>query len=219
MTEYNSYWPGGGYDGVYNWDDPLVAPWWIPGWTSQNRDESEYQIPAGTENFTGPGFPKNLSFCRVTHSYFDPNSSGIGGFLTFMMSDGITVTDTVNSTTESVTMPQRLAGTMNNPFYLAYNNWGNGVIYLGWGHLDVNLFCTDQGSIATVTTNLGQPFTYWVTEHFMGGRQYQITVPSSGSPGPVDLQTLIVPGSITPYAYDPVNPMGNDLIPVPPPSF
>lgn len=211
MSELNSYWPE--YRGTMNADDPLVAPWWIPGWTAQDK----ISIEAGSESLTGPGFPSNLSFCRVTHSYFDPNSSGIPGFLTIMMSDGITVTDG----SQTVSMPQRLAGTMNAPNYLAYNNWGNGVLYFGGGFLDITLFCTDQNvAEATVVTNFGQPFTFWVTEHFMGGRQYQITVPSAdAATGPVDLSTLIVAGSVVPYAYDPVNPMGNFLIPIPPPSY
>lgn len=199
------------YNGTYNADDPLVAAWWIPGWTAQHK----ISIEAGQESLIGPGFPNNLSFCQITHSYFDPNSSGIGGFLTIMMSDGITVTDG----SQTVTMPQRLAGTMNQPQYLAYNNWGNGVLYLGGGFLNITLFCTDQAvAAATVVTDCGQPFTYWVTEHWMGGRQYQIAVPSADASEPVDLSTLIVPGSVQRYAYDPVNPMGNFLIPILPPS-
>jgi hypothetical protein len=45
-----------------------------------------------------------------------------------------------------------------------------------------------------------------VTEHWQGGRRYQITVPSSSAPGPVDINSLIVPGSVKPYAYDPTFP-------------
>jgi hypothetical protein len=214
MAELNSFFPTG--EGVFTFDQPLVSPWFIPGWTSQDATEPQFEIPAGEESLTGPGFPHNLSFGRVTHKYFDPNSSGIAGFLTVFMSDGINVTDG----SETVTMPQRLAGTMNIPVSgLAYNNWGNGILYIVTGFLDITLFCTDQGDNATVATNLGQPFTYWVIEHFMGGCSYQITVPSASAPGPVDIRSLAVAGTIQPYAYDPVNPMGQTLIPIPPPSF
>jgi hypothetical protein len=209
-VELNSFFPI--YNGTFNADDPLVAPWWIPGWTAQDK----ISILADHESLVGLGFPTNLSFCRIVHHFFDPNSSGIPGFLTFMMSDGITVTDG----DRTVTMPQRLAGVMNTPNYLAFNNWGSGVIYLGGGFLDATFFCTDQTvADSTIVTDLGQPFTYYVTEHWMGGRQYQITLPSSDAPGPVDLNSLIVAGSVSRYPFDPANPMGNFLIPIPPPSF
>lgn len=200
-------WPE--YDGRVNITDDLISPWLIPGWNAQDIAEDSEQ--AGQSSLTGPFFPSNLSFVRVTGQYFDANSSGIPGFLTFYMSDAITVVDG----TDSFRMPQRPAGWMDFPSYLAYNNWGNGVIYLGMGKLDATVFATDQtANGSTVTTDSGMPLTYWVTEHFIGGRQYQISVPSSDSPGPVDINTLIVPGSIQPYAYDPVNPMGNSLVPL-----
>jgi hypothetical protein len=210
VTTPSSYFPS--YDGTYNADDDLVAPWWIPGWTSQNRTDTAYEIAAGSENVLGPGFP-SLSFCAVTGNYFDPNSSGTPGFITVMMSDNITVTD--DSTTYR--LAQRLTGSMNQPNNLAYNNWGNGILYLTMGRLNITLFCTDQSADgATITTDSGNDFTYYVTEHFMGGRQYQITVPSADSPGPEDINSLIVSGTVTPYAYDPVWPMGMVL---PPPSL
>jgi hypothetical protein len=209
MTELNSYFPS--YDGTYNADDPLVAPWWVPGWTAQDKISE----PAGPGSITGPFFPSNLAFVRVTGEYFDGNSSGIPGFLTVMMSDSITVQDAG----QYFRMPQRLTGAMNFPSNLSYNNWGSGILYLALGRLDITLFATDQtASGSVITTDSGSPLTYWVTEHFMGGRQFQITVPSASAPGPADINSLIVAGSVTPYAYDPVSPMGQMLIPVPPPS-
>lgn len=207
MTTPSSYFPS--YDGTYNADDDLVAPWWVPGWTAQNK----ISIEAGGENILGPGFPA-LSFCTVTGNFFDPNSSGTPGFITVMMSDNITVTD---DDSNIYRLAQRLTGSMNQPNNLAYNNWGNGVLYLTMGRLNITLFCTDQSADgATIATDSGNPFTYYVTEHFMGGRQYQITVPSAMSPGPEDINSLIVAGTVTPYAYDPVWPMGLVL---PPPSL
>lgn len=213
MTTPNSYWPA--YNGTYNADDDLVAPWWIPGWTAQNRTQAQFEITPGSGNVLGPGFPTNLAFVKITGAYFDGNSSGIPGFLTIMMSDSITVVDGSNS----FRMPQRLTGTMNQALPFAYNNWGNGQLFLRLGRLAIEVFATDQtASGSTITTDSGSPLTYWVTEHMLGGRTFQISVPSSDAPGPVDINSLIVAGSVQPYAYDPVNPMGNMLIPVPLPT-
>ena len=204
----SSYWPA--YEGIFNADDDLVAPWWIPGWTAQNRTETQYELVAGSESALGPGFPANLAFVNVTGNYVDTNSSGIGGFLTLMMSDGIMVEDGG----DYYRLPQRLTGTMNQALPFAYNNWGNGVLYLRLGHLDIQVFATDQtASGSVITTDGGGSLTYWVTEHMLGGRTYQIEVPSSAAPGPVDINSLIVNGTVQPYAYDPVNPMGSMLIP------
>lgn len=200
MPELNSYWPN--YNGTYNASDDLVAPWWVPGWTSQNP----ININAGSGSILGPGFPTNLNFCQVTGEYFDTNSSGIAGFLTVQMSDNITVVDGDNT----FRLPQRLTGTMNQPMPFAYNNWGSGKLYVQLGHLNIELFCTDQTtSGSTITTDSGNDFFYFVTEHFLGGRTYHIKVPSASSPGPVDINSLIVAGTVKPYKYDPVFPMGD----------
>lgn len=200
----SSYWPS--YNGTYNADDDLVAPWWVPGWTAQDK----ISLVAGTSSFLGPGFPTNLVFVRLTGNYFDTNSSGAGGYLTLLMSDGITVEDDG----EYYRLPQRLTGMMNQQTGFSYQNWGNGLLYLRLGRLDVEVFATDQtASGSTITTDSGAPLTYWVTEHMLGGRTYQIQVPSSDSPGPVDINSLIVSGTVQPFRYDPVNPMGNMLIP------
>jgi hypothetical protein len=201
------------YNGTFNADDNLVAPWWVPGWTAQAIGADT--VVAGAQNATGPGFPTNLALVQLTGNYFDTNGSGASGFLTVMMSDGITVQDG----SQYYRLPQRLTGTMNQRYGFAYNNWGNGPLYLEYGLLNIEVFATDQSvSGSTITTDSGVPLSYWVTEHMLGGRTYQITVPSSDAPGPVDINSLIVPGSVRPFAYDPVNPMGNTLIPVPPPS-
>lgn len=213
MPVLNSFFPSN--PGIFNADDDLVAPWFIPGWTAQNRTDADKEIAPGNNNLLGPGFPSNLAFTQITGRYFDTNSSGVGGFLTLMMSDGILVTD--NS--QVFRLPQRLTGTMNQSFAQAFNNWGNGALYLRLGFLDIAVFATDQTTDgATIVTDSGGALTYWVTEHMLDGRTYQISVPSSSSPGPVDINSLIIPGSVRPYAYDPVNPMGNMLIPIPLPA-
>lgn len=206
-----SYWPS--YTGTNNADDPLVQPWWIPGWTAQAAAADT--VVASSSQLLGVNFPTNLAFVRITGNYADTNSSGVGGFLTLMMSDGITVVDGSNS----FRLPQRLTGTMNQALPFAYSNWGDGRLYLYRGRLDIQVFATDQtASGSTITTDSGGSLTYWVTEHMLGGRQFQITVPSSSAPGPVDINSMIIPGTIRPYQYDPVNPMGNVLIPVSEPS-
>lgn len=207
MTTPNSYFPTN--NGTFNADDKLVQPWWIPGWTAQ-AIAADTQV-AASNNLLGPGFPTNLSFVRVTGNYFDGNASGTAGYMTVYMSDNITLT----TPTAAFRLTQRLTGTMNQAVPFSYNNYGNGALYLRLGFLDITLFATDQTKAGdTITSDSGDPFTYWVTEHWLGGRQYQITVPSSTAPGPIDINTLIVPGSVIPYKYDPVWPMGNDYEPV-----
>lgn len=202
MTTPNSY--ANAYTGTANITDRLVQPWFIPGWEAQNIPQDTVVAPS--PNFSGVNFPANLAFVNVTGNFVDPNSSGIGGFFTFMMSDSITVLDDGTY----YRLPKRLTGSMNQRLAFAYNNWGNGVIYMYLGRLDCLLFATDQTtSGSTITTDSGSPFCYWVTEHFLGGRQYQITVPSSDAGTSVDIETLIVTGTIRPYNFDPVFPMGD----------
>lgn len=196
------------YNGTYNADDPLVAPWFIPGWNAQ-------AIPADTLKATsgvsfGPGFPVNLAYVNVVGNYFDANSAGLAGFITVRMSDNITMND------GGVTyrLPARYVGTMNMAIPFAYNNWGNQRLYLRLGRLDILLFATDQtASGSPIICDNGGTLAYWVTEHFLGGRTYQISVPSSlaGATTAPDINSLIVPGTIEPYQYDPVFPLGNDL--------
>lgn len=192
------------YDGQNNADDRLVQPWYIAGWTAQNAAADSIEIVPGL--LTPDGFPAGLVYAEVTGSYFDMDGSALGGFLTLMMSDNVTIT----AASRTFRMPARLAGQDSTQTGFGRANWGSGVIYLGHGHLGVSLLCTDN---AGLTTDSGQPLTYWVTEHFLGGRVYQISVPSA-TVSPVDINSLIVSGTVQPYSYDPVNPMGNWLIPM-----
>jgi len=58
-----------------------------------------------------------------------------------------------------------------------------------------------------VTTDSGLPLTYHVVEHFLGGRIYDISVPTSAET--LDLSSLIIPGTTKKYKFDPVYPMGS----------
>lgn len=200
LTTLNSY--AQAYNGTFNADDHLVAPWFIPGWTAQDK----ITIEAGQLNLTGPGFPTNLAFVNVTGNYFDANSSPLAGYVTVMMSDSITVEDGGNF----YRLPQRYVGIMNNKLAFAYNNFGSQRLYTRFGQLNIILFATDQtASSSTVTTDSGNAFFYFVTEHWLGGRTFHIQVPSSDASAPVDINSLIVAGTIREYKYDPVFPDGN----------
>jgi hypothetical protein len=200
VTTPNSY--AFANNGTYNADDPLRAPWWIPGWTAQDK----ISIPANNTSFTGPGFPTNLAFVNITGNYFDTNSSPLAGYVTVMMSDNITVVDGSNT----FRLPQRYTGSMNQPISFAFNNYGNQRLYLSFGQLNIVVFATDQtASGSTVTTDSGNSFFYFVTEHFIGGRTFHIQVPSTDAGTAVDINSLIVPGTIREYKYDPVFPDGN----------
>lgn len=194
------------FNGTFNADDDLVAPWWVPGWTAQNHTS----IVANTSSILGPRFPTNLVFVNITGNFFDLNSSGIAGYVTIQMSSGITVTDTINGVANTFRMPQRYIGAMTMAFPFAYNNFGSQNLYLHNGHLNIEVFASDQTtSGSTITTDNGNALFYFVTEHWLGGRTYHIQVPSADAPGPVDINSLIVAGTINPYQYDPVFPLGN----------
>lgn len=198
-----------GYNGTSNADDPLVQPWYIQGWTAQAIGADT--IEASPAGLSAPAnFPQDLVFVLVTHGYFDLDQSPLGGFLTFMMSDNVSISSGGNT----IRMPARLAGWDASQTGFSWANWGSGKLYIRNGQVSVLLLATDN---AGMTTDSGAPLTYWVSEHMMGGRTFQITAPSASS-SPADLDSLIVAGSVQPYQYDPVNPMGNLLIPVPPPS-
>lgn len=198
------------YEGVNNADDPLVQPWYIPGWTSQDAAADSILAPVPGAN--PDGFPISLVFAEVTGLFYDGNGSPLGGFVTVLPSDNVTLT------TGGVTyrIPARLATQSGGAGYNGFTwaNWGSGTIYLQYGRLRAGLLCTDN---AGMTTDSGNPLTYYVTEHFTGGRSYQITVPSD-SVSPVDINSLIVTGTVCPYKYDPVWPMGNMLQPIPLPN-
>jgi hypothetical protein len=166
-------------------------------------------------------FPSELlPFATVTARYFSPDGDPLGGFLTFMPSSAITVTDTSGA---SYRIPRRLSGTETWPALdsgvspWAFSMEGSGRIYVWLGLLTVKLLaCNAPG----IVTDDGEALTYHVTEHFVGGKQFDISIPQPTSFGQaVDLYSSVVPGTIRSAEFDPVNPLGslfgNELEPAP----
>lgn len=188
------------FGGIDTNDQPLIDAWWTRGWTNQNLA----YIPAPTPN-AFPGAPP-ATRVNITHAYYDQDGSPLTGFLTFMP------TSSASLTVSGVTwrLPARLSGTTTiSP---VQSGWGwlqgdSGRMYLRRGMLYVTLMATD---ISGLVTDSGSPMTYQVIEHFDGGRKFLISVPSA-SDSPADLDSLIVPGSVTPYIYDPTNVMADEM--------
>lgn len=189
------------YDGTYNADDRLVAPWYIEGWTSQQAAADSIQVTP--EPFGPSPLPGTLVDVQVTGEYFDFDRNPLSGFLTFLMNDSFTLT----SNSKSYRMPARYAGRDNSFYPGGQNNYGSGRIFIRGGQMSVTLFATDN---ANITTDSGNPLTYHVVEHFLGGQQFDISVPEV-SVSPADLYSLMVANSAAPYAFDPASPLTNDL--------
>lgn len=197
------------YNGANNQTDTLVTPWNISGWTAQAIPADTVQVVPGV--FSAAPFPSTVVFAQLTASYFDFDSNPLSGFLTFWQADNATLT----TGGKSYRLPARYAARDNSMLPGGMNNWGTGRIYIRRGQVSVTLMCTDNTGIVT---DSGAGLSYHVVEHFMGGRQFDITVPMA-TVSPADLFSLIVPGSITGYAYDPADPEANEgYVPVTPAS-
>ncbi len=174
--------------GTDTFSQPLRDAWWTPGWTAQNQS----YIPVPPNQFQEQGFPPGLVYINVIGNYFDLDGNGNSGFLTFWPSSTLTIT--AGSPAGTAILEQRFAGLNEN--MLGMNQFGNGKIYLWNGQLTVALLATDQPS---VTSMFPSTFSYHVLENFIGGREYDITVPSSAissNTTGTDINSLIVPGSI-----------------------
>lgn len=158
--------------------EPLIDPWWTPGWTSQHPD---YQV-APVNPFTEQGFPNQVIYINVSGNYFDNDGNPIGGYLTFWPSTQLTLS--VGGLTTTVF--QRRVGYN----FWDYNQSGSGKMYLHNGQLLVSLLATDNVAAGMSPAN----FSYHVKEHTFKGREYDIIIPSTSS-NPVDINSLIVPGS------------------------
>jgi len=130
--------------------------------------------------------------------------NALGGYLTFMPSD--TVQFTEGGTTW--TLPPRLCGV--TPWPVSWNGgfqgsyMDSGKIFLWMGGLECFQICSDATGLMTLS---GNPLTFHVTEHWLGGSQYDITTPKA-SPDPADLYSLMITGSQSAYQFDPRQPMG-----------
>lgn len=213
---YQNSWDDGEgdvYDPQTNTTDDFLAAWYTRGYTASLGPNGEFVysplIQSTGANTGYANLPADLSgYTEVHQNYFSGDHDPLGGFLTFMPSDSFTATE--NGV--SYRVPRRLAGTETWPSLdsgvspWAFSMEGSGSIYIWMGLLVVKLFPTDGSNIVT---DGGQPLTYHVTEHFQEGRQFDITVPTSGTVQ--DLTALIVPGSIRPAPFDPINPLGSGL--------
>ena len=187
--------PGVGTD---TWDQPLVDAWFTPGFTAQNH---HYLVAAGfTLNATG--WPADVPYVHITHTFADMEGNALGGYMTFWPSD--TVQYTESGTTW--TLPQRLCGV--TPWPVGWNGgyqgsmMDSGKIYLAYGSLNCYQIASDNANLVTMS---GNPLTFHVIQHWLGGSQFDITTPSA-STDPTDLYSLMVPASQQPYHYDPRQP-------------
>lgn len=157
---------------------PLIDAWWTPAWTAQNQS----YVITPPNPFSEPGFPAGLTYVTIQTSRFDLDGNPISGYFTFFPSSPIMVT--VDSVT--AVFPQRFAGQNLNPTGL--NEFGGGKNHLYYGKLMVALLATDNTNVTPTS------FTYHVKENYLGGLEYDITVPKASSV-PVQLESLIIPGS------------------------
>lgn len=190
-----------------------LPPWYTVGYTAQLGPDGTFVytplIPSQSPYVDFADFPSDLTqFTKVTGRYFSPDGDPLGGFLTFMPSSGVTVTE--NGV--SYRIPRRLAGTETWPALdsgvspWAFSMEGSGNIYIWLGLMVVKLLPCDNSNIVT---DDGEPLTYHVVEHFIGGKQFDITVPTTTNT--VDLYSAMRPGTMRPNEFDPVNPMGSLL--------
>jgi len=161
---------------------PLLDAWWTPGWSAQNK--GYLQVPP--TQFAPAGFPQNLTYVNVVGNYFDTSANPLSGYLTFWPSDALTF----NQSGVITYLPQRYSGI--NQTLLGVNQMGNERIYIWYGALSVSLLATDNANMTPAS------FTYHVKEHFKGGNQYDIVVPSADSSSAINIFNLIIPGSIRP---------------------
>lgn len=204
--------PVPGIPGATTTADYLSA-WYTVGYTAQLGPDGTFVysplIPSQSPYVDFAQFPSDLTqFTKVTQRYFSPDGDPLGGFLTFMPSSSVTVTE--NGVTYRI--PRRLAGTETWPALdsgvspWAFSMEGSGNVYIWLGLLVVKLLPCDS---AEIVTDDGEPLTYHVTEHFIGGKQFDISVPTTTDT--VDLYGAMLPGTMCDAPFDPVNPMGSLL--------
>jgi hypothetical protein len=193
------------YPGIVDYSDlPLLPPWYIPGWTSQN----EANVLAPTSPFVIASLPSTLTLINVTANYADGSGNAQGGYMTFQVSNDLLVI-VAGSPPTYYTIMAGLVGTIPSAAtgdVTAWNQQGSGKVHLIYGQLTVDLYATDNSQITPIATPVDQyaitgeqpipvnSWVYHVREYWMGGRMYDIQVPSTNSP--VDINTLIVSNTI-----------------------
>ena len=198
---------------------PIWPMWYSRGATAQNTvnplTRDQYNIPAPVNPQQALNFPSDQLYVVINQQYNDPDSNPLGGYLTFWPSSAFTVTDSGSSWR----VLQRLVGTATWPYVdagvspWAFSMEDTGKIYIYQGLLIVKLFATDNPGLVT---DDGNPLTYHVTEHFLGGQQFDISVPGASAPG-TGLYSLVNAGTQSPWQYDPVNPLGTPQAGLTPP--
>ena len=197
MTTLN---PNAVNDGEWRY---VTTPYETPGFAYQGMHPETF-IPAPPVPTGAAPFPADQVLVTVRQYYFDADRNPVSGFLTFWPSSGFTIEE--NGT--SWYIPQRLCGTETWPgLDTGQSPWAwsmdtTGKIYIWLGLLQAVLYATDNPSL--VTDDGGQ-LAYHVAEHFPGGREYEIHVPQALTG---DLTSCIIPGTMRPYRYDPLYPMG-----------
>lgn len=189
------------YPGIVDYsDNPILPPWFIPGWTSQN--EGTTNLPAPLQSTVRSQLPTWLTYVMVTFASDDGNGASLGGYFEFEQSHDLLVTDDTVTPTAFFRVPKRLVGeppTLSMGNTLAYNQYGSGKLYLQFGYLQVMLLANDNPDITIFSnddnTNPPVSWNYHVREFFKGGKKYDIVVPSAAT-SPVDIHQLMVPGTV-----------------------
>src|SRR5580698_3003720 len=88
---------------------PILPPWYVSGWTAQNRLTAN--VPAPPNPMFAGDFPADQKYVLLSQYYFDADSDPGGGYLTFWPSDNFTITE--DGAVYRVT--QRLSGTNTWP--------------------------------------------------------------------------------------------------------
>jgi hypothetical protein len=201
--------PFTGVDDEEGGNGKTLPPWYIPGWTVQNRLTANVLAPE--QSFVTTAMPSDQAFLLLTQAYIDGDSNPRSGYLTFYPSDSFTIREGTNviritqSFLGTQTWPQSNVST--SPW--AFSTEASGKIYLFGGVCTVKLPATDNPHI---TTDSGLPLTYHVIEHFLGGQEFDITVPAATNVSTTFIRDLMVSGSAKKYQYDPVFPFGQQSI-------
>ena len=191
-----------GYPGNVDDSDLPLLPWWyIPAITAQNVATDT--LPAPTAQFNLNQLPSTLTYVTVTANYDDGSGNWLGGYLTFEQSEDLLLDN--NGTYYRI--PKRLVGQVPIPNILAFNWEGSGRIYIQFGTLNVMLLATDTPNVTvqqynyqTLEPGWVQPvsWVYHVKEYFMRGAEYDIAPVMAQASTPVDINSLIVPGTYAP---------------------
>ena len=203
--------PGGpSYGGAVDYsDNPILPPWYVPGWTAQVENSQLFSLPAPPTQITFSNLPSTLPYVNVTGTYSDGMGNNLGGYLTFEQQYDLLLTNTVNGVTSTFRLPKRLVGVIpnQNQNFMAWNFEGSGRVYLIYGMLNVNLLATDTPNTTiqipywqTQVPGFVQPtsWVYHVKEYFSHGMKYDISVPMADVAASVDINSLIIPNTYEP---------------------